>query len=321
MNKKQKSLILSVILIVIITIGAVVAFTSNAPKSDKLSVVAIFYPLAFLAQEIGGDQIQITQLVPNNTELHGWEPSASHIVATEDADLIVYNGAGLDHWMENDVLPALSSTKPRSVLDTTAGIDLIANKEHEHEDEPEDKEEHEHGIYDPHTWISPYMAKLQAEKIYDALVQLDPEHESYYTQRWLDLESRLEQLDNDYSAGLSNVGKHTIFVSHEAFGYLAHRYGFEQHGVIGISADEQPTTATIANLVDEMVEHQIYTVYVDPVYSIEYAQTLKSEVQAKTGETVNILTLYLMQGPTGNMNLLEQMQVNLVNLKTGLEAT
>jgi zinc transport system substrate-binding protein len=278
--------------------------------------------LAFLAQEIGGDQIQITQLIPNNTELHGWEPSASHIATADDADLIIYNGAGLDHWMEDDVIPALSSTKTRSVLDTTAGLNLIGSQEHEHEDEhEEDEEEYEHGIYDPHTWISPYMAKLQAEKIYNALVQLDPEHESYYTQRWLDLESRLEQLDNDYLTGLSYAGKNTIFISHEAFGYLAHRYGFEQHGVIGISADEQPTTATIANLVDEMVEHQTYTVYVDPVYSKEYAQTLKTEVQAKTGETVNILTLYLMQGPTDNMNLLEQMQANLANLKTGLEAT
>jgi zinc transport system substrate-binding protein len=319
MNKKQKILILSVILIVTIVIGTVVAYTTSTPKSDKLSVVTTFYSLTFLAQEIGGDQIQITQLVPSNTELHGWEPSASHIAAAEDAGLIIYNGAGLDHWMEDDVIPALSSTKTRSVVDTTAGLNLIENQEHKHEDQHE--EEHEHGIYDPHTWISPYMAKLQAERIYDALIRLDPEHESYYTQRWLDLENRLEQLDNDYSTGLSNTGKNMIFVSHEAFGYLAHRYGFEQHGVIGISADEQPTTSTIANLVEEMVEHQTYTVYVDPVYSTEYAQTLKTEVQAKTGENVNILTLYLMQGQTDNMNLLEQMQANLANLKTGLEAT
>jgi zinc transport system substrate-binding protein len=318
MNQKQKLLLASIILITIIGVGAVAFFTST-PKPEKLSVVTTIYPLAFLSQEIGGDQIQVTQLVPSNTEIHGWEPSASHIIAAEDADIIIYNGAGLDHWMEDDVLPALSNTETRTVIESTLGLELLTGEEHEHESEAGD-EEHEHGRYDPHTWVSPYMAKLQAEKIYAALVQLDPEHESYYTLRWLDLEGRLEQLDSEYSTGLSTAGKEAIFVSHEAFGYLAHRYGFEQHGVIGLSADEQPTATTIANLIEEMREHETYVVYVDPVYSREYAQTIQSEVQAQTGQVVTVLKLYLMLGPTDEMDLLEQMQGNLANLKSGLEA-
>jgi zinc transport system substrate-binding protein len=315
MNKKQKIFLTCIILVAVIATG-VVALTMHTPSSSsKLKVVATFYPLAYLSQEIGGDQIQVTQLIPSNTEIHSWEPSASSIVAAEDADIIVYNGAGADHWMEDDVLPALSNAKTRTVVDSTAGLELIVNQEQE----PEPGEEH--GIYDPHTWISPYMAKLQAEQICNALVQVDPEHESYYTQRWLNLEEKLNQLDNEYLTGLSNAGKDIIFVSHEAFGYLAYRYGFEQHGVIGLSADEQPSTATIATLVNEMEEHQTYVVYVDSVYSREYAQTIQSEVEAQTGHSVTILELYLMLGPTDNMDLLQQMQTNLANLKIGLEAT
>jgi len=318
MNKKQKILLTCIILVAVIATG-IVALTANTPSSSsKLTVVATFYPLAYLSQEIGGDQIQVTQLIPNNTEIHSWEPSASSIIAAEDADIIIYNGAGADHWMEDDVLPALSNSKTRTVVESTDGLELIANQEHEHE---AGEEEHEPGLYDPHTWISPYMAKLQAEKIYTALVQVDPEHESYYTQRWLNLEDRLNQLDNEYLTGLSNAPKDTIFVSHEAFGYLAYRYEFEQNGVIGLSADEQPSTATIATLVNEMEEHQTYVVYVDPVYSREYAQTIQSEVEAQTGHSVTILELYLMLGPTDNMDLLQQMQTNLANLKIGLEVT
>ena len=308
MNKKQKILLTSIILITIIG-AAAVAFSTSTSKSDKLRIVATFYPLAFLSQEIGGDQVQVTQLIPSNTEIHSWEPSAAHIVAADDADIIVYNGAALDQWMEDDVLPTLSSAKTRIVVDSTLGLNLLSG------------EEHEHGLYDPHTWVSPHMAKMQAEKIYDAIVQVDPEHESYYTQRWLSLRSSLEELDSDYLAGLSTAQKDEIFVSHEAFGYLAHQYGFEQHGVIGLSADEQPSASTIANLVSEMEEHQTYVVFVDPVYSSEYTQTIKSEVQAQTGQNVTILELYLILGPTDNMDLLQQMQVNLTNLKIGLEAT
>ncbi|MFA5571657.1 MAG: zinc ABC transporter substrate-binding protein, partial [Candidatus Bathyarchaeia archaeon] len=128
-------------------------------------------------------------------------------------------------------------------------------------------------------------------------------------------------LEGDYLNTLGNTTKNTIFVSHEAFGYIASRYGFEQHGVIGLSADEQPSAATLANLVATMVAYETYTVYVDPIYSNKYAQTIQTEVQTQTGKPVTILELYLILGPTDNMDLLEQMQINLTNLKIGLEPT
>ncbi|MGD6934371.1 MAG: metal ABC transporter substrate-binding protein [Candidatus Bathyarchaeia archaeon] len=320
MNRNQKIFLTSIILIAIIA-TSIVAYTMTAPQATtKLKVVTTFYPLTYLAQQIGGEQIEITQLIPNNTEIHGWEPSASHIMAAEDAKIIIYNGAGLDHWMKDDVLPALSNAHDRTVVESTSALTLILNQEHEHEGES-GEEEHDHGVYDPHTWVSPYMAKLQAENIYNALVTVDPQHESYYTQRWTDLKAQLEQLDTAYLNGLSNASQSYIFVSHEAYGYLADRYGFTQHGVIGLSADEQPSATTIATIVEEMQEHHICALYVDPVYSNEYINTIKTEVQTQTGQTVNVLKLYLMLGPVDNMDLLAQMHANLESLQTGLEAT
>jgi zinc transport system substrate-binding protein len=320
MNKNQKIFLIGIILITVIA-TSIVAYSMTAPQaSNKLKVVTTFYPLTYLAQQIGGDQIEVTQLIPNNTELHGWEPSASHIMATEDADIILYNGAGADHWMEHDIIPALSTNHTRTVVETTDGLTLIANQEQEHEEET-GEEEHDHGEYDPHTWISPYMAKQQAEKIYNTLIAVDPSHESYYNQNWQNLKTQLEGLDTAYSAGLSNASKSVIFVSHEAYGYLAERYGFTQHGVIGLSADEQPSAATIADIVEEMEEHQIYVLYVDPVYSTEYIQTIKTEVQTQTGQTVTVLRLYLMLGPVDDIDYYAQLQSNLSNLETGLGAS
>jgi zinc transport system substrate-binding protein len=308
MNRKQKLLVVSTVLTTVILIVVTSAFFSATPPTSKLQVVATFYPLAFFSQEIGGRHVHVTQLVPSNTEIHAWEPSASDITSAEEADIIVYNGAGLDHWMEDEILPALSNAKTRSIVDATEGLQLLIG-------------EHEHGLYDPHTWVSPYMAKLQAEKIYGVFVQQDPTHESYYTDRWLNLENKLEQIDANYTAELSIKQKNTIFVSHEAFGYLAHRYGFEQHGVIGLSADEQPSATAIANILDLMVEHETYVVYVDPVYSEEYAQTLRNELQTQTGHSVTILELYLILGPIEGKDYLEQQLFNLESLKVGLEAS
>lgn len=316
MNNKQKLLLLTVTLtIVAISISATVFTATNHPLADKIKVVATFYPLAYLSEQIGGEHIAVTQLVPDNTEIHSWNPLPSHIVATEEADIIVYNGADADHWMESDILPALSTAKSRIVVETTKGLPLLANCESAAHEEGEPPT-----AYDPHTWVSPYMAKLQAEKIYNALIQADPEHWDYYTQRWQALSEELTALDAEYTKGLSQKTKSVVFVSHEAFGYLASRYGFEQHGVLGLSADEQPSAATIANLVNEMVTHQIYVVYVDPVYSRGYAQTIKTEVEAKTGQTVSVLDLYLMLGERDGLDYLEQMHSNLANLKAGLGA-
>lgn len=312
MNQKQKILLLSVTLIIAIATVALVFATTSPKSNDRIKLVATFYPLAYLSKEIGGDYVAVTKLVPDNTEIHTWEPSASHIVAAEDADIIIYNGAGADHWMEDDIITALSTSKDRIVVKSTDGLGLITNQE---------QEEQGHGTNDPHTWISPYMAKLQAEKIYNALLQADPSHQDYYTQRWQTLAAQLTELDTKYYEGLSNINGTSIFVSHEAFGYLATRYGFEQNGVIGLSADEQPSATTIANLVEDMLKHETYVLYVDPVYSTEYTQIIKAEVQAKTGHIVTVLNLYLILGPSGDMDYLEQMQTNLSNLKAGLEVS
>ena len=322
MNRKQKALLAITALTIIVLIVAASALLATTPITNKLQVVATFYPLAFLSLEIGGENVQVTQLIPNNTEIHSWEPSASHISSAEKADIIIYNGAGLDQWMETEILPALSNTKNRAVVDTTNGLPLLRGEPHEHDEGANETEEtEEHGFYDPHTWVSPYMAKLQAEKIYTAFIQTDPAHESYYVERWLSLRERLEQSDGNYTEGLSTKQKDTIFVSHEAFSYLAYRYGFEQHGVIGLSADEQPSPTAIANIVDLMIKHETFVVYVDPVYSEEYAQTLKSELQTQTGCAVKILKLYLMLGPIDGKDYFQQQLFNLDNLRLGLIAS
>ena len=279
---------------------------------DKLKVVASFYPLAFFAQEIGGEEVIVRQLIPDNTEVHTWQPSFADILAVDEADVIIYNGASLDHWFEEEILSNIDSSN-KIIVETTKGVKLL-------ETETEYSDEHEE-LYDPHTWISPFIAKQQAQNIYEALIQKDPDHEEYYSERWQKLRTRFEELDNNYLTGLSTKTKEEVFVAHSAFGYLADRYGFKQHGVIGISADEQPSASVYANLVEMMIEHEIYVVYVDPVYTDESAQTLKNDLETRTDQNVQILKLYFMLGTIDGLDYFGQQEKNLENLKIGLEAS
>ncbi len=204
---------------------------------------------------------------------------------------------------------------PPGVNFVIAAVSPESGEHHDH-----DGDDHDHGIYDPHTWLSPFIAKQQAENIYEAFVKADPENKQYYTERWNALKTEFEQLDEDFMTQLADTNKSDIFMTHSAFGYLAERYKFNQHGVIGISADEQPSVSAINAMVDKMEKNDIYVVYTDPIYSEDYAQTLKGTLEEKTGKAVQVLKLYMMLGPQDGKDYFEQQESNLNNLKIGLEA-
>lgn len=314
MNKRQKLFVI-IIFSTILVATLSTAYNSTIQEeatTEKVKVAATFYPLAFFAKEIGGDKIEIKQLIPDNTEVHDWQPSIQDILAIEEADIIFYNGASLDHWFEDDILPIIDSSN-KIIIETTKGITLLETGQ-------ENNDQEHQGKYDPHTWISPFIAEQQAQNIYNALIQKDPKNKDYYTEHWQNLKTRLEELDSEYLNELSTKQREEIFVSHSAYGYLAYRYNFVQHGVIGISADEQPSASTYEELVAMMLEHQIFEVYVDPVYSEESAQVLKNELERLSGHDVKILRLYLMLGKIDNLDYFGQQQKNLENLKIGLEA-
>jgi zinc transport system substrate-binding protein len=317
--RHERVLVVAVVIAAIVMAGAVYAMSQTpSAETGSIKVVAAFYPLAYFASEIGGEYASVTSLIPYNTEAHSWQPSTYNILAASDADILIYNGAGLDPWFEEDVLTALNVTG-KIVVETTANLSLLPGSEGDHEhDSAEVQDAHDHGAYDPHTWISPPLAKQQAQKIYDAFVQADPSHSGYYAQRWASLSAKFDSMDQAYSLNLSSKTKSIIFVTHGAFGYLADRYGFEQVSVIGISADEQPSASALAGIVDMMIEHETYFVFLDPVYTDSYADTLKVELESRTNQTVTVSNLYLMLGPVDGMDYFDQMEANLLNLKLGL---
>ncbi|MFP3951654.1 MAG: metal ABC transporter substrate-binding protein [Candidatus Bathyarchaeia archaeon] len=315
MKVKRVIPILAVTLLLLAGVGVLfLGGGPGEPESGKIKIIATIYPLSYYAEQIGGDRVEVTQLIPNNSEVHSWQPSISDIVAAEEADIILSNGAGLDHWLEDDILPSIDM-EGKTLVETTEGAELITLEGQAIDDE------HGHAVLDPHTWISPYMAQHQAGKVYEALAEYDSANNEYYEERWTSFESELQRLDDQYMTEVAarSARRNKIFTTHTAFGYLAHRYGFEQHGVVGVSADEQPSTATISRILDLMTEEEIYTIYVDPIYAEEYAQTLRSELEERTGEEVQILKLYFMLGPMDGLDYLEQMVANLENLKEGLQ--
>jgi len=304
MNKKQIGVVAAAGIIIGIVIGSTIFFSLHTATdpTNTLNVTTSFYPLSYCAEAIGGDYVAVHTLVPSNTEVHSWQPSTSDIFKANSADLLLYNGAHLDSWFEEDILTAIQDNT-KMVVDTTSNISLLTVPL---------------GV-DPHTWISPYLIQQQAQQIFYALASLDPSNYAYYHNRWKQLSDTLSLLDQQYHDELSRTQKDTIFVTHAAFGYLAHRYNFTQKSLIGLSADQQPSAVAVSNLVDLMIEYETFVVYVDPIYSKDYAYTLKSTLEQRTGRDVTVLTLYTMLGPFDGFDYLQQLANNLINLTIGLK--
>lgn len=253
--------------------------------NQKLKVMASFYPMYDFASKIGGDKVDVVNMVPAGTEPHDWEPAATDIKELEEADVFVYNGAGMEHWTA-DVLESLDN-KDLKTVEASKGLELMEGKAHEHE-EGEAQEEAEDTNYDPHVWLAPLNAKVEMENIKNALAEADPENEKYYEDNFKKYAEKFDQLDADYKEGLNSVKSKDVIAAHEAFGYLCKAYGLNQIGIEGLSPDSEPDPARMDEIIQFAKEHQVKTIFFEELVSPKVAETIAAEIGAKT-EVLNPL--------------------------------
>ena len=247
---------------------------------DKLKVMASFYPMYDFAQKIGGDRVEVTNMVPAGTEPHDWEPAASDIKKLEEADIFIYNGAGMEHWAA-DVLTSLDN-KNLIAVEASTGIDLLEGSEHEEEENGEKDEHAEEITYDPHVWLAPENAKKEMENIKDALVSADPDHQEYYEKNYQTYAKKLDDLDAEYQEKLSDVKTRDVIAAHQALGYLCQAYGLNQSGIEGLSADSEPDAARMKEIVDFAKKHQVKTIFFEELVSPKISETIAKEIGAQT---------------------------------------
>ena len=161
------------------------AIKNTANDSGKVKVMTSFYTMYDFAQKIGGEKVEITNMVPSGTEPHDWEPSAIDIRNMEDADVFIYNGAGMEHWAE-DILKSLDNSELITV-EASEGVELIR----------EGKEN------DPHVWLDPENAKIEMEHIKDAFIEADKDNAEYYNENYETYSRQLDGLNQEFEETLS----------------------------------------------------------------------------------------------------------------------
>lgn len=250
----------------------------TAAGDGRLRVLTSFYPMYDFACKIGGDCIDVTNMVPSGTEPHDWEPSTNDLKNLEKADVFIYNGADMEPWAD-DLLVSRSDTL--HVVEASENVELrTTDGEHEHAHEHEGADHH-HGDFDPHVWLDPENAKIEMEAIKDALCAADPENSTVFQSNYEKYAAELDALDAELREKLAPLPNRTIVVAHEAFGYLCDAYGLTQVGIEGLSPDSEPDPGRMAEVIDFVREHSISTIFFEELVSPKVAEAIASETGAQ----------------------------------------
>lgn len=262
-----------------------------------VGVVASFYPLAFVVEAVGAEHVTVANLTPSGVEPHDLELTPQDVVSLESSDLVVY----LDGFS-----PALDEAAGQldagHLFDVSeaARLDL----ETEHEDE---------GV-DPHFWLDPTRLADVSDAIATRLGELDQENADTYAENAAVLRAQLLELDQELEVGLASCSSIDLVTSHEAFGYLAQRYGLVQLGIAGLSPDVEPTPSQLAEVTDFVRENDVATIYYETLVDPAIAESIALETGAATAvlDPIEGLT-----DESAGRDYVEVMRSNLANLRVG----
>jgi zinc transport system substrate-binding protein len=258
---------------------------TSTPANNATKVVAAFYPLAYAAEQIGGPTVDVENLTPPGAEPHDLEVSPKDVRDVQSADLVLLLGHGFQPQLDD---AAGSSDKVVRLLDTP-GLERFPNG-------------------DPHVWLDPHRYELIVRRIGD---ELDG---GSRTDR---LVTRLRALDREYRTGLSRCTRHEIVTSHEAFAYLAQRYGLHQVAITGLSPEAEPSPKDLQHVVDSVRDTGATTVFFETLVSPRLAETVARESGARTAVLNPIEGLTDEQAARGD-DYFSLMRANLANLRKAL---
>ena len=257
--------------------------------SDGQDVVAAFYPLAYAAEEIGGDELAVRNLTPPGVEPHDLELSGRDVRTVADAGTVLYVGGGFQPALED----AIESTSARAI-DLLAAVETLPGGE-------------ESGA-DPHVWLDPLRYATIALRIGD---ELDRTAEAGR------FAARLRALDAELRRGLSSCERDEIVTSHAAFGYLAERYGLQQVAITGLSPEAEPTPRDLEDAVREVQESGASTVFFETLVSPRLAETVAREAGADVA-VLNPLEGLTEAEAAGGDDYFSIMRANLAALRKAL---
>ena len=263
------------------------ATTGETPSDAGISVIVTTDALYEIVSAIGGDYIEVTNLLSGGEEIHHFEPTARDAEALSKASLIFRNGLGLDDW-------ASELAGKTEVFAAAEGLDSIIDG-------------------DPHVWLSPKFAAAMSNEICRKLTGLFPESASVFEQNNAELCGQLALLSVEFSSKFAGARLDTFVTGHAALGYLALEFGLTQKSVSDVFSSGEPTAQQLMELTDFCNENGVKYVLSESAAPLAVSETLARECGAE------VLSVYMMESAEGDASFLTRMRHNLETVLKAVE--
>ncbi|GAE37315.1 metal ABC transporter solute-binding protein, Zn/Mn family [Halalkalibacter akibai] len=316
--------------------------TENTITEEVLTVVTTTFVLEDFTRKIGGEHVDVINVVPLGADAHSFEPTARQMIEIMEADAFVYNGAGFEGFVD----AVLKSMEKEDVVALQASNNIPLREEDEHDDEHVDvhdedehndehidvhdedehndenldvheEDEHLHAGVDPHAWLDPVYSLQYAKNIYDLLVQLQPEFEEQFTENYTNLKIELENLHVEFEEMVTTAERNQFIVSHAGYGYWEQRYGLEQIAISGLSPTNEPSQRQVEEILELAQSLNLTHLFVEQNFTPKVAEMIADEIGA------DILYLHNLEAATAedvanNEDYISLMKRNIQNLQKGL---
>lgn len=261
---------------IVLSFATAFALALPAAAQDRLSIVATTGMIADAARQVGGDLVDVTALMGPGVDPHAYRQTRSDIVATAQADLVLWNGLYLEAQLEEFLLE-LAETRPVvAVAEAIPETQLIGSEDYEDR-------------FDPHVWMNPNLWSRVVLATRDAMIAAAPYHADAFTANARSHLEDLAALAVYAQSVLASIPAEArvLLTAHDAFNYFGAAYGFEVVGIQGISTESEAGLNRIAELVDLLVARDIRAVFVESSVSDRNIRALLEGAGAR-GHTVVI---------------------------------
>lgn len=265
-------------------LAAALSFTATAaPAEERLKVVTTFTIIADMARNVAGEAAMVESITRPDAEIHNYQPTPGDILRAQDADLILWNGLGLEQWFER-FLRNLRDV-PEAVV--TEGIEPMGIGEGPYEGRP-----------NPHAWMSPSDATIYVANIRDALIEHDPDNAEIYETNAAEYIREIKATIQPIRDRLAEIPEERrwLVTSEGAFSYLARDFGLQELYLWPINADSEGTPQQIRRVIDTMREHDIPAIFSESTVSDGPARQVARETGARYG---GVLYVDSLSGPDG----------------------
>jgi len=294
----------------LLTVLVLAGCGTQRPAGDGLRVVATTTLVGDVVQQVGGERIALTVLLPVGADPHTFEPRPQDMATLSEAEVVFVNGLGLEETLE----PALNANVAGLMVEVSQGIEVLPF-EGGNADEADD-----HATGDPHTWTVRNNVMVWAQNIAEALAQADPANAAAYQANSEAYIAQLETLDSwiRQETALVPMEQRKLVTDHAVLGYFADEYGFEPVGLVvpALSTNAAPSAQELAALDDLIREQGVGAIFVGKEVNPSMAEQLAQDTGVKL---VFIYSGSLGETGSGVDSYIEWMRYNVLAIVNALK--